>query len=344
MSELTERQKDILGIIVGSYVKTICPVGSRAIAKSYRQELSPATVRNEMHDLEEEGYIKQPHTSAGRVPTDRGYRYFVDHLIAKEKLGPHVAALVAREYREHMDNIETLIERTSKILSTLSEQAGLVVFPAFEGLVLKRIELTLLGNDRLLVVWVTENGFVQDRIIDMKEEIPGEELIRMNQFLNEELRGMLLAEVKSYVLSKLAQAGDSLRVLYRTALDIIRDGFPKVEQRRLALEGSRYILEQPEFHDWQKSRLLFKTLEARDSLMDLVQGNRDREGVQVRIGFEHHCEDIWDCSVVTTRYRVKDRTVGTLGILGPRRMEYGKVIPLVDFVGRRFGEVLEQWL
>ena len=167
MRDLTERQEQILKIIVSTYVKSVNPIGSMTITKYYSEELSPATIRNEMHNLEERSYIRQPHTSAGRVPTDKGYRYFVDHLIGETKVAPHVAALVAREYRERMDNMETLIERTSKILSTFSDQAGLVLFPAFEQLVLKRIELAPFGRQRLLVVWVVDHGFVQNQAIDM---------------------------------------------------------------------------------------------------------------------------------------------------------------------------------
>ena len=344
MDDLKERQKELLRIIVSTYVKSASPVGSRTIAKCYQNELSPATIRNEMHDLEEQDYIKQPHTSAGRIPTDKGYRYFVDHLIPEMKVPPHVVALVAREYRSQMDNVETLIERTSRILSALSAQAGLVVFPTFEGLVLKSLELTSLGRQHLLVVWVTENGFVQNRVIDMKEEIPEGELLRINRFLNQELKGMLLEQVQSYLMEKLEQAHDSLRTLYRAAHSIVLDSFPRTEHRRLSVEGSRYILEQPEFQDWEKSRGLFKTLETRKFLMDLISGSFEGSGVQVKIGGEHHCEDIWDCSFVTTQYRVNQRSVGTIGILGPRRMEYDKIISLVDFVSRRFGEALEQWL
>ncbi|MBI1978122.1 MAG: heat-inducible transcription repressor HrcA [Candidatus Omnitrophica bacterium] len=341
---LKERQREVLKMIVSTYVRTINPVGSRTIAKFYQDELSPATIRNEMHGLEERDYIQQPHTSAGRVPTDKGYRYYVDHLMPEPRVLPYVVALVAREYREHMDNVETLIERTSKILSTLSEQAGFVVFPAFENLVLKRVEITSLGRHHLLIVWVSDNGFVQNQVIDMKEDIPSEELLRINRFLNQELQGMLLGQVKLHLAQKFDQVQDSLKTVYRTARGIVNQSFPKEGQRRLAFEGSHYILEQPEFQDWEKSRKLFKTLEARDSFMDLLQVRQKDGKIQVKIGFEHHCPDIWDCSLITTEYRVGPRAIGTLGVLGPRRMSYERVIGLVDFISRRFGEALEQWI
>ncbi len=342
MTHLTDRQNDVLRIIVGTYVKTVTPVGSRTIARSYQDALSPATIRNEMHDLEEKGFIKQPHTSAGRIPTDQGYRYYVDHLILETALPPHVAALVAREYRERMDNIETLFERTSKILSSLSEQAGLVVFPNFEGLTLRRIELTPLSNQRLLVVWVTSNGFVQNKMISLKESIPQIEFERINRVLNEELSGALMFEVRNRLIRKL-KIENSLHHLYQHAHAILQECMPTSQSKRLALEGSSHILDQPEFQDWEKSRRLFKTLEEREFLTDLVQSTLHHDGVSVQIGLEHHCEDIWDCSFVTAQYRVNEKIVGALGVLGPRRMPYERVISLVDYISRRFGEALEQW-
>lgn len=344
MNDLKQRQKDVLRVIVSTYVKTVNPVGSRTIAKYYQNEFSPATIRNEMHDLEEREYISQPHTSAGRVPTDKGYRYYVDHLMPESKVPVHVAALVAREYRERIDNMEALVERTSKILSTLSEQAGFVVFPVFEELAFKRIELTSLGHSRLLVVWVTHNGFIQDRVIDMKEEIPEVELERISRFLNQELSGRLLAEIEPYLAQKLERATDALRALHRIASLIVRDSFPKTLERKLSVQGSRYILEQPEFKDWEKSRRLFKILDSKESLIDLCHAKAGSVGVQIQIGSEHHCDDIRDCSLITAQYYVDQKPTGTLGILGPRRMRYDQTISLVDFVSRRFGEWLEKWI
>ena len=343
MKELTDRQKNVLRIIVSTYVKAASPVGSRTISKFFHDEISPATIRNEMHELEEREFIKQPHTSAGRVPTDKGYRYYVDCLMPETKVAPHVATLVAREFRNEMDNMDMLIERTSRILSTLSEQAGFVVFPSFEHLILKRIELARMARQHLLVVWVTENGFVQNQVIDMKEEIPDSELLRIGNFLNCELQGVLLEHVKDFLAQKMSEAQDSLRSLFQTAASIISESFPRLGQKRLALEGSRYILEQPEFRNWEKSRQLFRMLESKESLVHLLDQSSEREGVHVQIGVEHHCADIWDCSFVSASYRMNQKTLGTLGILGPRRMPYDRVISLVDLVSRRLGEVLEQW-
>lgn len=341
VTDLTDRQNDILRIIVSLYIKTVAPVSSGTIAKFYHDALSPATVRHEMHDLENQGFIQQPHTSAGRIPTDKGYRQYVDHLMHETTVPPHVAVLVAREYRERMDNVETLFDRTSKILSSLSEQAGLVVFPTCDGLTLKRIELTQLSNKHLLVVWVASNGFVQNKIIDL-HSIPAADLERINRALNEELSGVFMSQLRDRLTDKLGTQ-NSLHGLYQSAQVIVNESLPTLQTRRLALEGSRFILDQPEFHDWEKSRRLFKTLEEKEFLTDLVQTNSNREGVHVQIGLEHQCQDIWDCSFVTAQYRVHEQVVGSLGVLGPRRMPYDRVISLVDYMSRRLSEALEQW-
>lgn len=260
------------------------------------------------------------------------------------KVAPHVAALVAREYRDRIDNLETLIERTSQILSSLSEQAGLVVFPTFEELVLKHVEITSLGGRQLLVVWISDKGWVQSQVIDLEETIPAGELARISRFLNQELAGMVLEQIQPYLAAQLKQAQDSLHTLCRMAQTIVCESFPKMKPRRMAIEGSRYVLDQPEFQDWEKSRRLFKVLETKDKLSNLVCGDSERAGVQVQIGIEHHCEEIWDCSVVAAQYQINQRTVGAVGVLGPRRMQYERVVSLVDYVSRRFSEVLEQWV
>src|SRR3989338_3431025 len=242
---------------------------------------------------------------------------------------PHVAALVAREYRDKIHHIETLVVRTSKILSTLSEQAGLVIFPSFEQLALKRIELTPIGRQHLLVVCVTNSGFIQSSMIDMKEVIPESELSRLNRFLNQELEGVLLADIHTHLADRLEQAQDSLRALYKAAHAIVLESFPKAAERRIALEGSRHVLEQPEFQNFEKSRRLFKMLESKESLMNLIHGTSEHPGAQVQIGLEHQCQDMRDCSFVTAQYRVNERIVGTLGVVGPRRMHYDRIVSLV---------------
>jgi len=343
VNELTHRQRAVLGIVVATHVKTGRPVGSEALAEYYEEALSPATIRNVLHELEELQFISQPYHSAGRVPTDKGYRCYVDDLMSRDQIEPHVASIVAREYRSPCDNIESLLERTATILSDLSVQAGLIMFPDFEALVLKRVELTWLGRSHLLVVWVTESGFVQNRVIETKADIPDKELGRLSGFLTQELDGMLLDEVLPYLDRKAKEVTDARYTLYQTGRALLSEVFHTHRGRKLSVDGSRHILEQPEFQNLEKSRRLFHVLERGEILLDLLRADLEREGVQVHIGVEHNCSDIWDCSFVTARYQLNRRTIGTLGVMGPRRMQYGRIVPLVDYVARRLGETLEKW-
>lgn len=343
MEELRKRQQEVLEIIVNKYIQTVNPVGSKVIAECFRDQLSPATIRNEMHSLETMDYITHPHTSAGRVPTDKGYRYYVDRLMRMSQIDPKDAEFIENEYRNQMDNMETLIKRTSRILSTLSHQAGIVSFPMFEELVFKQVELTLLGKRHLLVVWMTENGFVQDRVIDMTEEIPADEIHRLNNFLNDELKGLVLRDIKFYLAHKLEEAHDSLREIYEKACALVLSSFPQVSMNEICVEGSHYILEQPEFQNLEKSKQLFRVLEEKNEFAHLMNINLSQNGVQISIGIESQCDSIRDCSFVAAQYFMKQRPVGKIGILGPRRMAYRRVVAIVDYLAGRFGEILEQW-
>ncbi|OGW81003.1 MAG: heat-inducible transcription repressor HrcA [Omnitrophica bacterium RIFCSPLOWO2_12_FULL_44_17] len=344
MEELSERQKRILGSIVEMYVSTVNPVGSNSIIGFSRDRISSATIRNEMHELEKLGYVTHPHTSAGRMPTDKGYRYYVDCLLRGVRLNSRDAMKIAQEFEANLSSVESLMERTTKILSTISEQVGMVVFPSFETLVLKKIELTILSRGYLLVVWVTQNGFIQNRVVDMKEEILEAELARICHFLNEELHGMPLSDIEFYLTRKLEEVHDSLHKLYEEARSIIQNSFPREMPGRLRIEGSHYVLEKPEFENWEKSKRFLKMVEERESLLDFIQQSvRPEPGVQVYIGEEHNCEDIRDCSLVTAPYFVRRRVLGSVAVLGPRRMAYNRIISIVGCVADRLSSELEHW-
>ncbi len=343
MEELKDRQKRLLGMIVDAYISTVGPVGSKSIAQYYDGKVSPATIRNEMHDLEARGYITHPHTSAGRVPTDKGYRYYVDYLMPDPALNQQDVMRIKREFEARIENLEELIDRTSKILAVLSEQAGIVLYPNFESLVLKRIDLTQLGLRHVLVVWTAENGFIQSRVIDMEREIAETDLKRLNIFLNGEIGGLPLSEIKGTLSRKLTEARDSIYQLYREACRIVLSSFPDGSLPKILVGGSHFMLEKPEFKSWEKSKNLMKALELRDSLLEVIRARDAVDArVQIQIGEEHHCADLWDCSFVTTQYFVHGRPIGMLGILGPRRMAYNRAVGLVGFMSEFLGGFLER--
>ena len=342
MDTVTERQKEILAIIINGYVETVCPVGSKTIAEKFDSEISSATIRNDMVDLERIGFVTHPHTSAGRVPTDRGYRFFVNSILRIKSVDSAEAGLIAHEYRQKVRSIEELIERTTRILSFLTEQAGLVLYPSQKALVLKRIELIPYGHAHLLVVWAMATGIVQNTIVDMEELIPNEELDRLNRFLNAELCGKCFSEIHDFLQEKLPHVQQSLRLGYRLATEIAERVFQCDKERKFYLDGSRYVLKQPEFQeDALKARTFFRALETRETLRLAFDQNLAQGEVRVQIGTENQQKDMWDCSLVTTQYYFQNRALGALGILGPKRMPYARVISLVDCIARRFSDALE---
>ncbi len=343
-NNLSQRLRNLLEIMVSTYIKTGRPVGSEMISQSFHENLSSATIRNEMHVLEEAGFIEQPHTSAGRIPTDSGYRYYVDYLMPERPVAPHVTTIVAREYRSTHDGIESLVERTSKILSELSIQAGFITFPDSSSLVLSRIEIAKIGKSHLLVVWMMGNGFVHNRTIEIKDEIPADDLKRMSEFLNSETKNLPLGQIRSHLAERLFRASGSLLYALITQVLLIVDlTFPDPKARRIAIDGSRHILDQPEFQDPEKSRKFFRALEQREIMMDMLEEDSQKQGVCVRIGVENSCVDVQDCSFVTSCYRLNEQVVGNLGVVGPRRMAYSHMVGLVDHIARRLSETLEQW-
>ena len=343
MDQLTLRQQQILALIVTSYIETVAPVGSVVISQKFNRDISSATIRNDMVTLEEAGYITHPHTSAGRIPTDKGYRLYVDSLLKAKAVDPSEAGLIAREYRQRINNIEELIERTSKILSFLTEQAGIVVYPSEQDLVLKKIQLIAYGSSHLIVVVIATNGMVFNKIVNMDEEITEQELIRLNHFLNSELPGCYYREIGLHLDKLFSETKDSLARQFAAVRHLLADAFECEKSRKLSLDGSRFVLKQPEFQgDAIKARLFFKALESRDAFQELFHEQLLPGEVRVKIGSENTHRDIWDCTLVTSQYFFRNQSLGTLGVLGPKRMPYARVISLVHHVAMRLSDAFDQ--
>jgi len=338
---VTERQKTVLAAVVNAYIKTGCPIGSKAVAREFRFEISSATVRNEMSELEENGFITHPHISAGRVPTDKGYRYYVDSLMQVSSVEPNEAAWVAWEFRQKAGSVEDLIDRTIQILAALTEQAAWIVYPGWEMLVLKHIELIPFRQRRLVVVWTATSGFVQNKVVELPVDVSENELSRLNYFLNGELSGKYFSEIPKYLNSRLAEANDAVLSLYRAARLVAERVFGGLDERRFVLHGARHIFRQPEFRDQNKTRLLARLLERTNTLRELFMEPVSSGQVRVKIGRENHPEETWDFSTVMAPYHFQDQSLGTLGILGPTRMPYARVIALVDCVARRLTNGIE---
>jgi heat-inducible transcriptional repressor len=342
MDELTSRQKQILAFVIDAYIVTTLPVGSRTLAERYRFGLSPASLRHEMGILEERGYLTHPHTSAGRVPTDKGYHLYVKESVKEEPLSSTVMNIISREMKGKIENLESLMGQASRILSAIAEETVLVISPELRELYLKELSLVPWDETRLLAVWRTTSGLVQDCLVEMGEPIASEEIEKVRNFINEELKGQPIKRLEEELFTRIQSQRDSLRRLYERTLQIIQRSLPYWGAPRVFVEGSRYIVSQPEFQDVKKLQPLMTLLEAKSNLVELLSHRPTAEGVSVAIGATELSKEIWDCSWVSAPYLCQGKYMGTLGVLGPRRMPYGRIIGLVHHMAEEMSHALER--
>lgn len=340
---LDERKEWVLQAIIEDYVATAEPVGSRTLARKYRLGVSPATIRNEMADLEEMGYLEQPHTSAGRVPSDKGYRYYVDTLMKTQDLSVEEQQRITDVFSRRLTEVDNVIRETSKLLSLTTRYSSLVVGPRAGRNVLKSARLVPLEDSKALLILVTEAGFVEDQIIDMPVEVTLMELQRISGLLDKTLRGQSIHTLSRDALSVLHHELDRYRSLLMQTLDFLASQPEAAEGERVYFGGASRILAQPEFHDVTKVKRLMDLLEEEQVVHDILGGGTPGDSrVAITIGEEIRYREMADCSVVTATYRVGDQTVGRIGVLGPKRMEYAKVVSLVDNITQRLSEKLSR--
>jgi len=335
---LDERRRQVLAAVLIEYIETAEPVGSRSVAKRRGLGLSPATIRNTMADLEEMGYLSQPHTSAGRVPTDKAYRFYVDTLSGD----PEAELVEARELRRHYagtpGGAEQLMEQTSFYLSALSRMTGVLLAPPLKQTVLARIELISLSNERALAVVITESGWISTRTLSLESRIGAEDLREIGRQLTRRFRGRSFQEI----LEDLSAPVDPLDPLRARAGRLVDQVFSLLRDRTLYIGGAINILDHPEFWDIETMRNLLRAFEEKERLIDLLSQQAEEQGVQVMIGQENPYAEMRGCSLVTSTYTYHDQALGILGVVGPKRMPYSKVITLVEETARLVSQNLSR--
>jgi len=342
ITELNERSRDILRRIVDSYVETGDPVGSRTISKQLGQSLSPATIRNVMADLEDAGLLYAPHTSAGRLPTDAGLRMFVDGLmevgnvdeVEREKLEAHAAA--------SGKSVEGLLQEVTGTLSGLTHCAGLVTAPKTE-IPLKHIEFVALSPGRALVVLVAENGIVENRIIEVPAALAPSALVEATNYLSAKLVGRTLAEAHDLIQQELGKQKQELDILTRKVVEAGLATWSGGEgDGALIVRGQMHLLEDvTAVGDLERIRTLFQALETRESLAMLLETTEQAEGVQIFIGSDSHLFNLSGCSMVVSPFKNgKEKVIGAIGVVGPTRINYSRIIPMVDFTAKLVGRMI----
>jgi heat-inducible transcriptional repressor len=341
-SGLDERPREILKLIVRSYVNSGEPVGSRTLAKYIDWRLSPATIRNIMADLEEAGYLEQPHTSAGRIPSERGYRFYVNHLADCSRVSKSDERYINRLLAES-DTPEELMSRASLILSTISKNVGLVIAPPMGATILKHIEFVDLGDGKILVVFVSTAGLLQRKLIRVGEPYTQQELDKAGRYLVEAFSGKTLTDIRNELVRLMQferSLFDRMLALLRTWSETLRE---EASSDSIYLQGTSNILNQPEFADVERMRMLFQMFEEKGRLVKILNeciSNGPHDGVTISIGSELGVPDMRGFTLIASSYASNDPTTGFLGIIGPTRMEYERGISLVAYLGRLVGEMI----
>ena len=326
-SELNERKIRILDAIIRNYLETGEPVGSRTISKYTDLKLSSATIRNEMSDLEDLGYIEQPHTSAGRIPTDKGYRFYVDHLIREKD---REVAEMKEFVLQKTEKMEQVLKNVARMLASDTNYATLVSAPAYHTNKIKFIQLSQLSADQLLAVVVMESNMVKNQIISVGEPLDNETLLKMNLMLNTALNGKALHEINLGMIAKLKEEAGEHSSIVSDVIDTLGQALSEDEDMEIFTSGATNILKYPELTDSESITNFFSAFEEKEELKNLVQESLSKDdpetGIQVYIGNESPIHRMKDCSVVTATYDLGEGIKGTIGIVGPKRMDYEKVM------------------
>lgn len=342
--ELEQRLREVLREVVRTYVASGEPVSSRSLAKSGVFKLSPASLRNVMADLEDLGYLHQPHTSAGRVPTDRGYRFFINHLMKSRRLTPSERTAIDGEVAK-INELDEVMHMSSRLLSKLSDQVGVVFMPTLNHMAMRSIDLIVVAERRLMCVMVGANGVLVNKVVETDEPIEREEADRISRYLTVEFGGMTLLEMRER-LGRMAQEDRARldRIWSRTlavSAGAVEELLPA--EHELWVEGATSILNKPEFAgaDVDAMRRLLRAFEEKEKLVQILNHCMGEEGLQILVGSESPFTGSYNFAMVAASYGV-GRPAGLVAVIGPTRMEYGRVVPLVDYLGKALGRKIEE--
>ncbi len=343
LKALDDRKKRILQAVVQDYITSAEPVGSRTLARKYDLGVSAATIRNEMADLEMLGYLEHIHTSSGRVPSSKGYRLYVDTLLPVQPMTEQEKDTINKWYQSKVQQVDQVFQETAKIISRMTRNVSLVLAPQISTAAFRCMQFLPLDDHRVIAVLMTDAGFVENRIMEMPPGATFEDFQRMAKVINETLAGHTLGAIQGGSLKKIEkEIGDS--GLYESALHLIDKALDSQKRERLYLGGTTEMLEQPEFHNVDKVKELLVMLEKDQLMKDILKAHLG-DGLTVSIGQENEYTGIKDCSIITATYHLDGELLGSMAVLGPTRMEYGRTMSLLNYMNQNLTEVIKrlQW-
>jgi heat-inducible transcriptional repressor len=337
--QLSERAETLLRVLIRRYISDGQPVGSRTLSRETGLDLSPATIRNIMSDLEDLGLIRSPHTSAGRVPTQLGYRVFVDTMLKVKPLNDQAKIEISDNLGGEQDP-KQLVETASELLSQITHFAGVVMLPGAQLAKLKQIEFLPLSNSRVLAILVTEDGRVQNRVLPTGREYQQSELSEAANYFNAEHSGATLQSVRTRLLNEMQVDSAQMNQIMRTAVEMAQGLFNEGAQEDILVSGETNLMDVPDFMELEKLRDIFDAFKTKQDLLELLDKSLHARGISIFIGEESGYSALTDCSIIAKPYEADGQCLGVLGVVGPTRMAYEEVIPVVDITARLLGNAL----
>lgn len=341
LDELDQRKQRVLKAVIDDYIESAEPVGSRTLARKYNLGVSPATIRNEMADLEMLGYLEHLHTSSGRVPSSKGYRFYVDGLIPPKPVSDEEKALIDRWYKGRVQRIEEVFQETARIISQVTRNVSLVLAPQMTQAHFHCLQFLPLDDRRVITVLMTDAGFIENKILAMPDGASFEDFQRMAAVINKNLAGHTLRTIEHH---SMAEIKDEIQdeQLYEAALGIIHRALDSSKRERLYLGGTTQMLAQPEFHDVEKVKDTLLMLEEEELMKDILHAHMG-DGLGVIIGQENEDSHFKDSSLITATYHLDGELLGTIAVLGPTRMEYAKAMSLLEYMNTNLTDVIKRF-
>lgn len=338
---LDERKMKILRAIVNDYIDTAEPIGSRTIARKHELGLSSATIRNEMADLEDMGYLDQPHTSSGRIPSDKGYRLYVDHLMELSELTQEEIQSIKNALEIKINELSQLIRQTSLVMSNITKYTSIAISPQLKRSILKAVQVVPIEKGKALVIAVVNAGVVRNALVKIQESITPDQLIRISNFLNEKLTGLNIEQINRSLIMDIKNQfyihDDTLIPI----LDGVAECIEQIDNAEVFLDGTTHIFNYPEFKDIEKAKGFLNVLEKKRVIRELLSDVSDDE-INIHIGTENTIDEIKDCTLLTTSYHIGDTVVGSIGIIGPTRMDYSRVISAMDYIRKKMDKQINK--
>lgn len=338
---LSDRGRKILEAIIEEHIATAQPIGSKALTRFSAISLSPASIRNVMAELEDLGFLHSPHTSAGRVPTEKAYRYYIDSLLRISGLDLAHRDQIELHYHRHGLQMAELLREASRTLSSVAHYTGLVMVPRLQSTVFRRIEFVRLSARRVLAVFITQSGMIQNRLIETGEEFSAAELEQITNYLNRTMSGLSIREAKARIVAEMAHEKALYDQLLQRAFSLSEEVLAEISDGEVIIEGTSHFLDQPEFSDLERMKRVFRAFEQKSLLLSLLDRGLQAKGVQVIIGSETEYPELAGCSLITANYAGKHGTLGALGVIGPSRMPYSTLIPIVDYTAGMISRMLD---